>query len=395
MSLLSVDALLRDKHILFVMHTRITHFLTVFRDFTAPKCRSYHIIDHPLHPLKGTESKYMVYHKKNLVKKRSFPRISGPYTFNFFKDFFLTILWGLSAGVVYDVGIGANNLNTLSLLVLRRLGRIRNVIFMCIDYSPNRYDNTLLDWVYHWIDRMCCYHADVIWNSSGRMNEARVKNGVNRKRIAHTIVMPDGSNFDQKRRLPVERIDRNLIIYSGHMRPVMGVPLILDAYRELLHTVPSAKLILTGDGPDLEKYKEHARLLGLEKKAVFTGYLKTHEEVDEILRIGAIGLALFAPDKSSYEYYSDVGKPKAYLAAGMPVIITRVPEIADTIEQSKAGIVIEYRKVDLVNALIRLLKNDQVYREYRKNAIVLSKKYVWSTIFRSTWWETLDYLNSL
>lgn len=335
----------------------------------------------------------MVYHKKNLHQKRSFLQIPGPYTLNFLKDFFLTIWWGWSAGVVYDVGIGANNLNTLSLLVLRRLGRIRKVIFMCIDYSPSRYDNPLLDWVYHWIDRMCCYHADVIWNSSGRMNEARVKNGVDGKRIAYTVVMPDGSNFDQKKRLPVECIDRNLIIYSGHMRPVMGVPLILDAYRELLHTVPSAKLILTGDGPDLEKYKEYARFLGLEKKAVFTGFLKTHEEVDEILRKGAIGLALFAPDKSSYEYYSDVGKPKAYLAAGMAVIVTRVPEIADIIESARAGLVIDYQKKSLVCALEKLLTDDRMYRLFRSNAIRLSKKYVWNNIFKETYRQTLSFLS--
>lgn len=393
MSPQSVDRLLRGKHILFVMHTRITHFLEVFRDFTAPKCKSYSIIDHPLHPLNGTESKFLVYNKKSLHGKQSFPRISGPYVLNFIKDFFLTIYWGWRAGDVYDIGIGANNLNTLSLLVLKRLGRVRKVIYMSIDYSPNRYDNPLLDRIYHWIDRMCCYHADVIWNSSGRMNEARAKNGVDQRRIAQTIIMPDGSNFDHGKRLPIERIDRNLIIYSGHMRPVMGVSLILDAYLELLRTVPSAKLILTGDGPDLEKYKAYARRLGLEKKAVFTGFLKTHEEVDEILRIGSIGLALFAPDKSSYEYYSDVGKPKAYLAAGMPVIITRVPEIADIIESARAGLVIDYQKKSLVCALEKLLTDDRMYRLFRSNAIWLSKKYVWNNIFKETYRQTLSFLS--
>lgn len=389
----SVDAILKDKNILFVMHTRITHFLEIFRDFTSPKCNSYTIIDHPLHPLEGTTSKLTVYKKKSIRYKSVFLRIPGPYTLNFLKDFFLTIYWGITAGAVYDIGIGANNLNTLSLIVLKKLGKIKKVIFMCIDYSPNRYDNPILDYIYHWIDRVCCYHADIIWNSSGRMNEARVKNGVDSKRIVHTIVMPDGSNFDYRKRLPISRIDRNLIIYAGHMRPVMGVELILDAYKEVLKTFPAAKILLIGDGPELEKYKAYAKALGLGNKARFTGFLKKHIDVDNLLRNGAIGLALFAPDKSSYEYYSDVGKPKAYLAAGLPVIITRVPEIADIIEQVKAGIVINYSKEDLVQALRYLLTDDKMYRSLRTNAIWLSKKYLWSNIFMQTYTQTFSYFH--
>ncbi len=263
---------------------------------------------------------------------------------------------------------------------------------MRIGYTPNRYDSPLLDWLYHWFDRICCYHVDVIWNSSGRMNIARVENGVDPKRIVRTIVMPDGSNFDHRKRLPIAKIDRNLIIYAGHMRSVMGVELILEAYKEVLKTVPAAKLLLIGDGPKLEKCKQHARGLGLERKAVFVGFLKTHGEVDELLRRGAIGLALFAPDKSSYEYYSDVGKPKAYLAAGMPVIITRVPENADIIEREEAEIVIEYAKNDLVRALEILLTDDRMYRLYRKNAVRLSKQYIWNHIFTHTLRQTLAYL---
>lgn len=391
----SLHARLADKHILFVMHTRITHFLEVFRDFTAPQCATYTIIDHPLHPIPGTTSKLIVYKKKAIERRSILPRIPGPYTLNFLKDFLLTIWWGLGSGIVYDIGIGANNLNTLSLLVLKKLGRVRKVILMCIDYSPNRYDNPVLDWVYHWMDRMCCYHADIIWNSSGRMNEARIKNGVDRARIAATIVMPDGSNFDHTKRLPINRIDRNLIIYAGHMRPVMGVELILDAYKDLLKRVPAARLLLIGDGPELEQYKAYAKQLGLKRKARFTGFLKTHEEVDTLLRRGAIGLALFAPDKSSYEYYSDVGKPKAYLASGLPVIITRVPEIADIIEQKKAGIVIRYEKSELVSALVLLLSDDKIYRLYRSNAIKLSKEYIWENIFAKTYRYSFDYLKTL
>lgn len=383
--------MLKGANILFVMHTRVTVFLNLFRKYTSTKCNIYTIIDHPLHPLASAQSKLSVYKKGKMQKHSVLFRIPGPYSLNFLKDFFLTIFWGMKTGFVYNIAFGANNLNTLSLLVLKKLGRVKKVIFISIDYTPNRYDNPILDSLYHWFDRIACYSADVIWNSSGRMNQARVRNGVIAKKIAHTIVMPDGSNFDYRKRLPIDKIDRNLIIFAGHMRPVMGVELILDALIDVLKTMPAAKLLLIGGGPELEKYKQHAKKLGLEKKAVFTGFLQSHDEVDDLLCRGAIGLALFAPDKSSYEYYSDVGKPKAYLAAGMPVIITRVPEIADIIDKNKAGIVIKYDKKELVNALVTLLKDDKMYKEHRNNAISLSKKYIWNNIFQDTFDKTFKY----
>ncbi len=384
-----------NMNILFVMHTRVTHFLEVFRDYTSARCDRFTAIDHPLHPLPGTRSKLSVYRKKKRVYHSELPRIPGPYALNFLKDFFLTIFWGIKTGIVYDMAIGANNVSALALLVLKRLGRVKHVVFMSIDYTPSRYDNPVLNWLYHWFDRICCYHVDIIWNSSGRMNEARIKNGVDSGRIARTVVMPDGSNFDPKKRLSITRIDRRKIIYCGHMRAVMGIELILETFKKLLEKVPDASLLLIGGGPELEKYKAYARALGLGKKAVFAGFLPRHEDVDNLVRTGAIGLALFAPDKSSYEYYSDVGKPKVYLAAGLPVIITRVPEIADIIEREQAGVVIGYNKEDLFNAMLLLLQSDAVYRRLRRNAIVLSRRYVWPNIFAATYKKTLKYLTHI
>jgi len=212
------------------------------------------------------------------------------------------------------------------------------------------------------------------------------------KRIAHTVIMPDGSYFDHIKRLPIDKIDRKKLIFLGNMRPVMGVELILESFKEVIKEIPDAKLVLIGGGLKLEEYKKLASRLKLEKYVSFTGFIKKHEDVDDLLCTGAIGLAPFAPDKTSYEFYSDVGKPKVYLAAGMPIIITRVPEIAEEIEKKRAGIAINYSKKELVYAIMKLLNNDKLYKEYRKNAINLSKKYIWDNIFRDTFKKTLDFL---
>lgn len=385
------NQMLQRKNILFVTHTVMPLFLTVFRDFISPRCNTFTTISHPLRPLKGTTSKLSVYKRQKMKKHTLFPAVPGPYVLNFLKDFFLTIFWGVKTDIVYDIAFGTNNLNTLSLLALKKLGRVKKVIFINIDYTPNRYDNPVLDALYHWFDRICCYSADVLWNSSSRTNEARVRDGVDPKKMAHTIVMPDGSYFNQKKRLSIAKINRKKLIFLGNMRPVMGVGLILEAFKEVLKSVPSAQLLLIGGGIELEKYKIQATTLGLGKNTVFTGFLESHDEVDDLLCTGAIGLAPFVPDNSSYEFYSDVGKPKAYLAAGMPVIITRVPAIADEIERGKAGIVIDYSKKELTEAILSLLRDKKKYNMFRENAIRLSKKYIWSNILEDTYKKTFKY----
>jgi len=382
------------KNILFVSHAYITIFSDLFADFTSSKCNAYTIIRHSLLPTKKSQSKLLFYRKKQLKKQNIVPGINGPYAINFLKDFFLTIFWVMKGRINYDIAFGTNNLNVLSLLVLKKLGRVKKVIFISIDYTPDRYDSLIFNAIYHWFDRICCYNTDIIWNSSKRTNKARIKNGVDPKKIVHTIVMPDGSNFNSEKRLPIGRINRKKLIFLGGMRPVMGIELILESFKNVLKKVPGATLLLIGGGSHLEKYKELSSKLGLAKYVNFTGFIESHDDVDDLFCTGAVGLAPFAPDKSSYEYYSDVGKPKAYLAAGMPVIITRVPEIADEIEKKGAGIVINYSEKELTRAMLILLRDEKIYGEFRKNAIKMSEKYIWLNIFNDVYKKTFEQFKS-
>lgn len=381
-------------NILFVSHAFITIFSDLFRDFTSARSNTYTIIRHPLLPINGTWSKFFAYKKNKLLKQARLPHIFGPYVINFIKDFFLTILWGMKAGIVYDIAFGTNNINTLSLLVLKKLSKVKKVIFISIDYTPNRYDNLILDLIYHWFDRICCYNADIIWNSSERTNKARISNGVDPKKIVKTIVMPDGSNFNPKKRLSIDKIERKKLVFIGGMRPVMGVDLILRSFKDVLKKIPDARLLLIGDGPYLEEYKKLSQLLGVWPSVIFTGFIESHNDVDNIMRTGAIGLAPFAPDKSSYEFYSDVGKPKAYLAAGMPVVITRVPAIAEEIEIEHAGFVIDYDKKQLTDAIMTLLTDIAKYKEFRANAIRMSKRYIWTNVFEDAYSKTLTFFEN-
>ena len=81
------------------------------------------------------------------------------------------------------------------------------------------------------------------------------------------------------------------------------------------------------------------------------GYIESHEEIEEIVAKCRVGIAPYVPDPNSFTWYADPGKPKVYLGCGIPVIITKVPEVAFEISKRKAGIAINYNSHELSEAI--------------------------------------------
>ena len=106
------------------------------------------------------------------------------------KDLFLDILWSARTPEKIDVYVGIDSLNAAAGLLLRRLGKARRVVFWTIDYVPDRFDNRMLNWVYHRFDRLCVRRCDETWNLSPRMEPARRERGVEGRQR----VVPMGAN---------------------------------------------------------------------------------------------------------------------------------------------------------------------------------------------------------
>lgn len=382
---------LDEYNIAIVTHTRSTGLSQVLKEWLLNKAKKLIFIGHPLYPTKDSNSLMEIYDKGILRKTHKSPLSFSSGVLLYLKDAFFTLYYFFRIGSVVDIAVGVDNLNTFVLLLLKKMGRIRKIVYHTVDYAPNRFQNKILNKIYHALDRWCCYNADIIWNSSGRMNEGRIDSGFEEAKIAKTIIVPDGSNFDPRKRLPISKIDRKLVVFLGHLRERLGLELLIESFRDVVNSVHDAKLLIIGDGPLLNSLKKLTEKLKISKNVVFAGFIEMHADVDDRLRKGAIGIAMFEPVKDSYEYYSDAGKPKVYLSAGLPVIITKVPEIADEIGEYKAGVVIAYAKKELADAIIRFLVDDKVYIEYRRNAIELSKKYIWENIFYKAFAQSLEY----
>lgn len=154
-----------------------------------------------------------------------------------------------------------------------------------------------------------------------------------------TVLIPNSIDTDRFRdAVPPPGLARELgmegsqraIVCVGRFVVNKGQRVLIQAMPEIIGRCPDAVLLLVGDGPARRELTELTTQLGLDGRVKFLG---TRSDVPEILSSAEI----FA-QPSFYE-----GIPLSVLeamAAGKPVVATRVPGNADVIEDKRNGILV-------------------------------------------------------
>ena len=280
----------------------------------------------------------------------------------------------------YDVFIGSNRLNAYLGILLKKIGLVRQVIYYSPDWVEKRFDNAILNKIYAWLDFQCVKEADLIWNSSTIMKldpmmKMRLKKGYPKSWLKKQIQRPDGCDLFPY--IPLSKVDRYKIGFIGHLREGMGGELLIEAFKIIKKNVPQAKLILMGAGPKETALKRESN--GIED-IEFTGYV-TIDQVYKQLKKCAIAVAPYRASPENMSQFTDPGKVKVYLSVSLPTVITRVPQIAFELNDKKAGIATDDDVDAFSKSCVKLLTDDVMLEEYRKNAYQLAEKYSWDKNF--------------
>lgn len=378
------------KSVLIITHFFATGPAIELKDYLLPRVETLLYIAHPFpFSLGNRKSIFEEYREGKLISHKFFRFLPANEVLVFVKDFMATIYFILTYRNKIHLCIASNNLNAFAALFLRKIGKIDKVVFYNVDYSPKRFRNPILNSIYHFIDRCCCYYSNLNWVGTKRTIHEREKNGVKSWKVAKVIIVPDGNHTLRIKRKELADINMHTLVSVGHIVKRQGLDLILESLPDLKKKYRDAKVIIIGTGEYLPELKKKARKLKIEDSIQFMGFIKNHQKIEEILTTCAIGIATYVPDKESHTYYSEAGKPKLYLACGLPVIITNVPTIAYEIEKNKAGKMISYSKTQFIHAVFDLLKNDILYASYKKNATRFGLQFDWSIIFNKALSETV------
>lgn len=362
------------SHVAFTGHSQeLEHFL-------KQHAQKLLFIGHPFSYALQKRSTAKLYENGMLKAEAKVPQANGPEILLYVKDFLVTFYFILKFRMKFHVYVGVDPLNSLVGLFFKRLGFTKLTVFYVIDYVPVRFKNTVLNSIYHSIDRICVYHSDFTWNLASAMASARERRGISKDKTMQ-ITVSTGTHFEKGRYLPIEQINRTDIAFLSHLREGQGIELILEALPEIVKAIPSVRLMVIGTGPLEKFFREEVKKKNIANNVVFFGYIEHHDEIEKIVSKCAVGLAPYVPDPNSFTWYADPGKPKVYLGCGVPVIITKVPEVAFEIEKEGAGIAIKYDKFELADAVVKLLTNDALYSQYRLKALEFASKHTWDDIF--------------
>lgn len=271
-------------------------------------------------------------------------------------------------------------------MLFQLFGRAGKVIFYCIDWVPQRFDNVWLNRLYRLLDRLAVTHADQTWNLSDRMAEVRVERGITAG--AKQVTVPVGIWLQRYPDWVRGRWNEAAVMYMGHVRAGQGLSLVMRAWPQVVEHHPTASLHIIGDGKLRESLQSQAAAAGVAESVTWHGFVPDHRQVEQQLVAGRLAVAMYEP--GTFTQYTDPGKLKVYLAAGLPIVMTRVGQIADIIEQAGAGLVIPYERQAFVEAIDVLLSDARRQEAMREAARRLAIKYDWEFIFPTALEEILQ-----
>ncbi len=310
------------------------------------------------------------------------------------RDFLSVVDWVFRDKTVFDYFIGFEAINACAGILLRRLGKIKVVIYYVSDYSPNRYSIKIMNTFYLWLDRFCAMHADVIWDVSKAMQPARINAGLDVRKSAPVLVVPNALYPAQIKQAPLENVSPYSLVFMGTLGPENGPDIAIKALPYVLKKFPKAKLHIVGGGDaDITRLKNLVDKLNINKNAVFHGYIFERERISQLIRTFSLALAPYPMIFGSPRLYGDATKIRAYLAAGLPVVTTTVPPLGREVAEYGAALRAAATPEGFSEAIIKILSDKNMYLRMRKKAIEFAKENTWENEFTKAFvqMETISF----
>lgn len=161
----------------------------------------------------------------------------------------------------------------------------------------------------------------------------------------------------------------NFILYIGRLVFYKNVDVLINAYEEVLKVLPTARLVVVGEGPMADVWKNLAESMGISDNIVFTNHLSNEEKVNLLSRCSALALP------SLYEGFGLVILES--FAMAKPVLVANIPPLDEIVDQEVNGFLITYNDPhEWAKMVIKLLSNKEMCEKMGRNALrKLKEKY--------------------
>ncbi len=216
------------------------------------------------------------------------------------------------------------------------------------------------------VQRMVCRLADCVLVNAEAIRDKLVEQGYAPDKI---IVIRNGitlEKFEKKQKNSLLRQELGwppsapLVVVFSRLNQMKGIQYFLDAAVILAGKFPDARFLVVGDGESRKELEDYAGRLGLGQRAVFTGF---RSDVPELLSEAAVSVLPSLSEGLSNTLLES-------MAAGVPVVATRVGGNPEVIEDGVSGLLVPPRdSAALAAAIGRVLEDKDLAASFAQAGV--------------------------
>lgn len=160
--------------------------------------------------------------------------------------------------------------------------------------------------------------------------------------------------------------DEVIIIFVGRVASEKSIDFLINNHKEIIHKNKKCKLIIVGDGPDLEKYKKLTIKNRIEKNVIFTGKVPW-EDIPLYYNLADIFVT------ASHTETQGLTVIEA-MAASLPVVALDDESFRNTVIDSLTGYLFKNKK-DYLNRINELVNDESVRLKMGSQSRINSETY--------------------
>lgn len=160
--------------------------------------------------------------------------------------------------------------------------------------------------------------------------------------------------------------NKHRFIYVGRVDPEKSICHVVDAFAKVAKKLPSADLLIVGDGVDKQNLVERAEALGLSDKIQFAGKI-TPPDLIEIYRSGAIFVTASETETQGIVLIEAA-------AVGLPIIAVNAGAVSALCQHRKNGLLCKPKDVSgIARAMTKLISDPKLQAQYSQQSIEIAK----------------------
>jgi len=169
------------------------------------------------------------------------------------------------------------------------------------------------------------------------------------------------------------------IVFSGVMYHHRGLEMLFDAIPRIIESLPDAKVVLLGEGPEMQKLQSIVDEKKISKNVDFKGWIDRIDVPDHLSSASiAIGPLQLTPTTEK----SIPVKVLEYMASSLPIIAKTGSVSDDVLKDDTNGYFIQDAD-ELAEKAIKLLQNPDLIEKMGNTSRVMVQKFSWENILGS------------